>query len=64
MKSRECLNINEFRFFFKANLISTLCISCIRFISYAISTNVDFLYNESICGFVPRLRLQRFLEQP
>ena len=24
--------------------------------------NVDFLYKESICGFVPRLCLQRFLE--
>ena len=24
--------------------------------------DVDFLYNESICGFVPRLGLQRFLE--
>ena len=26
--------------------------------------NVDFSYNESICGFVPRLCLQMFLEQP
>ena len=24
--------------------------------------NVDILYNESICGFVPRLCLQWFLE--
>ena len=26
------------------------------------NNNVDFLYNESICGFVPRLCLQWFLE--
>ena len=34
MKSRECLNINDF---------------------YRLYTNdVDFLYNESSCGFVPK----------
>ena len=26
------------------------------------NNNVDFLYNELICGFVPRLCLQWFLE--
>ena len=42
MKSRECLNINDF---------------------YRLYINdLDFLYNESSCGFVPRLCLQRFLE--